>query len=84
MKNSPLQTLIPLLIKRIRLEKKYSQEDLASLSGLDRTYISGIERGVRNLTIKSLSKLLQALDLNTEQFATELIYESESHYSKKL
>lgn len=72
MKNSSLQILIPPLIKRIRLEKKYSQEDLANLSGLDRTYISGIERGVRNLTIKSLSTLLQALDLDVEQFATEL------------
>ncbi|WP_145591271.1 helix-turn-helix domain-containing protein, partial [Yersinia rochesterensis] len=34
-------------IKRKRLEKNFSQEELALNAGLDRTYISGVERGKR-------------------------------------
>ncbi len=51
MKLQSLTALMPQLIRCIRLEKSMSQEDLADLAGLDRTYISGIERGVRNITI---------------------------------
>ncbi|MFH1216878.1 MAG: helix-turn-helix transcriptional regulator [Pseudomonadota bacterium] len=76
MKNSSIETLIPSLIRRIRLEKKFSQEDLANLAGLDRTYISGIERGVRNVTLKSLTTILSALEIDAEKFAHELIFES--------
>ena len=76
MKTSSIQTLIPCLIRRIRLEKQLTQEDLAELAHLDRTYISGIERGVRNLTIKSLSTILSALDIDVDTFATELKIEN--------
>lgn len=76
MHSKNIQTLIPLIIRRIRLAKKLSQEDLASLAKLDRTYISGIERGVRNISIKSLCKVLKGLEIDTEQFAHELIHEN--------
>lgn len=39
-----------------------SQEDLEDRSGLDRTYISGIERGRRNPTLKVIARLAKALD----------------------
>lgn len=48
-------------IKTLREEKELSQERLAGLSGLHRTYISGLERGVRNPTITSLTKIARAL-----------------------
>lgn len=86
MKNysNSIQTLIPSLIKRVRLERKISQEDLANLANLDRTYISGIERGVRNITLKSLSTLLNALELNIEQFSIELINENKLNMDTKV
>lgn len=48
-------------VRRIRAEKGWSQEDLAFESGLHRTYISGIERGIRNPTIVILAKLAETL-----------------------
>jgi len=48
-------------VKSKRTELKYSQEDLALKTGLDRTYVSGIERGERNPTIKIVILLSKAL-----------------------
>jgi transcriptional regulator with XRE-family HTH domain len=76
MSTQDLHTIIPHLLKRVRIEKTLSQEDLAHLAGLDRTYISGVERGVRNITVQSLQKILSALQIDTAQFVSELIYQS--------
>ena len=48
-------------LQRLRREKGWSQEDLAFESGLHRTYVSGIERGVRNPTLLILEKLAKTL-----------------------
>jgi transcriptional regulator with XRE-family HTH domain len=49
-------------MKRLRRANGWSQERLADEAGLDRTYISGIERMVRNPTITSVQKVIDALD----------------------
>jgi len=54
-------------LKRIRIEAGYTQERLGELTGLDRTYISGIERGVRNPSIKSLDKISRALKIKSSE-----------------
>jgi transcriptional regulator with XRE-family HTH domain len=48
-------------IQRIRREKDWSQEDLAFESRIHRTYISGLERGIRNPTITIVARLAGAL-----------------------
>ena len=48
-------------IREIRKEKGYSQEKLADIAGLDRTYIGGIERGERNPSLKNIEKIAKAL-----------------------
>lgn len=48
-------------VKEIRLDKRMSQGDLAKILGVHPTYISGIERGVRNMALKNIEKLAKAL-----------------------
>ncbi len=50
-------------IKALRKNRNLSQERLASLSELDRTYISGIERGKRNVSLLNIIKIAEALEL---------------------
>ena len=57
-----LRIELGLALRQRRIAIGVSQERLGELSGLDRTYISGIERGVRNPTIDSLSRIAKALE----------------------
>jgi transcriptional regulator with XRE-family HTH domain len=52
---------VGLNVRQVRKERGWSQEELAFQSGLDRTYISGVERGVRNPTVLVLHEFAQAL-----------------------
>jgi len=49
-------------MKRLRKERGWSQEALADEAGLDRTYISRIERVVKNPTISVVERVASALD----------------------
>ncbi|TPS23182.1 helix-turn-helix domain-containing protein [Acinetobacter baumannii] len=60
------------VLKDLRTEKKISQENLAFLSGLDRTYISLLERGKRQPTLTSLFSISKALDITLVEFTTAL------------
>lgn len=48
-------------VRRLRLEKGWSQEDYADRAGIHRTYVSDIERGARNPTITVVEKLAKPL-----------------------
>ena len=52
---------VGLNVKRLRAAQGISQEDLADRAGVHRTYVSGVERGVRNPTITILEKIAGAL-----------------------
>lgn len=49
-------------MKRLRKERGWSQEALADAAGLDRTYVSGIERITRNPTITVVQRVATALE----------------------
>lgn len=50
-------------LKQLRVAQGLSQEQLGSIAELDRTYISGIERGVRNVSLANIFRIAKALDL---------------------
>lgn len=54
-------------IKKYRLQKGWSQEDLAFECDLHRTYVSDVERGTRNPTILVLDKLAKAMKIPPSQ-----------------
>ena len=51
-------------IRELRKQKGFSQERLAFKSGLHRTYISDIERGSRNVSLKNIEKIAKALGVS--------------------
>lgn len=51
-------------LRELRNERDWSQERLAHEAELDRTYISGIERGVRNVGIDNIHKIAQAFGIS--------------------
>jgi transcriptional regulator with XRE-family HTH domain len=57
----PLLRRLGTRIRALRAEKGWSQEELADAARIDRSYMSGIERGVRNVSVLSLSRVASAL-----------------------
>lgn len=57
-----------LRLKELRLRTNMSQDMLAARSGLDRTYIGGVERGTRNISLKNIEILCNTLDIDISYF----------------
>jgi transcriptional regulator with XRE-family HTH domain len=55
-------------VKKIRINKGWSQEKLALNADLDRTYIPSIEKGERNVSIVVIEKIAIALDVDIKDF----------------
>jgi transcriptional regulator with XRE-family HTH domain len=55
-------------IKKIRIEKKLTQEQLAWEANVDRTYMNHVENGRKNISIRSLEKIIKALDVSFHEF----------------
>ncbi len=64
------------VLRRYRSEKNISQEELAFQAGVDRTFVSRLERGIRQPTITTLIGLGQALGVS----AADLVRETEKEY----
>ena len=56
-----------LSIKLARVRKELSQEELAELAGLHRTYIGMVERAERNITVINLVQIAKALDISLDK-----------------
>lgn len=60
------------LVRRLRLEKGYSQEEFAFRVKLHQTYVSSVERGERNVTIGTAQRIAVALGTTLSEIFVEL------------
>jgi transcriptional regulator with XRE-family HTH domain len=58
----------PRAIRRIREEQEINQEEAAERCGLHRTYYSGIERGIRNVSLVNIEKVARGLRTSLPKF----------------
>lgn len=63
-----IKSNIGLRIKELRLAKGMSQEQLALRAELDRTYMTSVENGKRNISIQNIEKIINALETTFEEF----------------
>lgn len=73
-KQKPLRQIMAENLRVLRLAAHISQEELAELCGLHRTYISDIERCNRNVSIDNIEKIAKALHIT----ASDLLKEREN------
>lgn len=71
------RSLFGVVIKKIRLDRGFTQEMLASHSGLERTFISMLERGVKQPSLKTVSSLAKAVGLKNYELLH--LVEQEAH-----
>lgn len=57
-------------IKELRHELGLSQEALGNKAGVDRTYVTDVENGRRNISVELLEKLITALEVSFQDFFT--------------
>lgn len=60
-------------LRQIRQNKGLSQEELADLAGLHRTYVGSVERCERNISIDNMERLAKALDVDVTDLLKEAI-----------
>jgi transcriptional regulator with XRE-family HTH domain len=65
-----LTSILASNLRNHRREKQLSQESLAELCGLHRTYVGSVERGERNVTLSSLEVLARALGVSVPELLT--------------
>ncbi len=54
-------------VREVRKEQGLSQEKLAELANIDRSYMGNIERGEKNVTLKKIYEICDALDIDIKQ-----------------
>ena len=67
-----IQTTFGIVLRKYRLQQHLSQEKLAELADLDRTYISQIERGLKSPSFKALIALSRALQVQAHVLVSEV------------
>lgn len=65
------QALFAANVRRIRLEKKLTQEQVAEAADLHPNYVSSVERGERNISLCNIERLALALGVSMPELLTE-------------
>ena len=61
-----IQRAFGIHLRKIRKQRGFSQESLALTCGLDRTYIGGVERGERNISLINIHKIASGLGVSAK------------------
>ena len=69
-------------IRNLRKAKKMSQEQLAERSGLHFTYVGGVERGERNISLQNLEKIARGLGVKMEELFADLGSIKDEHFAQ--
>ncbi|WP_066302110.1 helix-turn-helix domain-containing protein [Bacillus sp. FJAT-29937] len=79
-----LVKLVGINIKEIRKSKKLTQEDLAEKCGIQTSFLAGVERGDRNITLQTLEKLITGLEVvPADIFNFEELNINKQYFEKK-
>ena len=74
----PIAPRVGRVIRKYRESARLSQEELAELAGLHRTYISLVERGRRNITVDALNQIAEALEVYPSKLMSDAEKEPEA------
>ena len=72
MNNSNILTRFGKRVRELRKSQGYSQESFAAECGLDRTYLGGIERGERNVALRNIGAIANALRISISELTQGL------------
>jgi transcriptional regulator with XRE-family HTH domain len=72
MRDADLRKQVGSAIRRLRQARSLSQATLAKSAQLNRTYLTGVETGKRNLTLQTMSRLADALGVRVSEFFQDL------------
>lgn len=80
-KNSLLETEIGHLLRKLREEKGWSQEELADRCNIHRTYVSQLERGLKSPTIRLFWTICECLSIKPKDFLCDIekVLERKAH-----
>nr|WP_320118866.1 helix-turn-helix transcriptional regulator [uncultured Marinifilum sp.] len=62
-------------VRQLRLEQGLSQEALAFKAEIDRTYMTSVENGKRNVSVQNIEKIINALEISIQDFFSTDIFE---------
>jgi len=71
-RRDPLLRALGTRVRQLREGKGWTQEGLADRAGLDRSYIAGIEAGLRNPSIRALGRIAKGLGVSVSDVVTKI------------
>jgi len=78
-----LVKLVGINIREIRKKKKLTQEELSERSGLQTSFLAGVERGERNITLETLDKIISGLEVDIKTVFSFNDISPDEHFRKK-
>lgn len=67
MEKEPILLAFGQRVQEFRKKRNLSQEQLADMAGVHRTYIGMVERAEKNITLRNIKKIAKALDVNIKE-----------------